>query len=797
MRTLVLMRGAPGCGKSTFIKQQGWEEYTLEPDRIRAQLWYEFTTNQNVDIRRTEGLVWDTLTYMLEKRMQKGMFTVIDATHMKSDSFNLYKPLLKKYRYRAFCIDLSGEVTKEECLKRNTQRPAWKRVPEYVIEKAFARIDDHIPSSYITVLKPHEIDKLNMPPICADNYDNIKIIGDIHSCATALKACLGEYSEKTLYIFSGDYFDRGIELAETINILKEYLEKPNVIFVEGNHEEHLRQYVRAMEHKGKYRVNDYLTIDDNTPFHEIWSRNVKVTDYARAVSNLRDDNKYSRMFHNDTEPYLDEHPEAAEFVKKLCSKLWQCALIEFHGKTFIITHGGIGAIPDNNCLYLLSTYQLIHGTGNYEDVNEVDAMFDMTMSEDIISVHGHRNPMWAPTKVGEHVYNLEADVGNGGYLRWLDISFNKEVIISEGEVENKIYNTERVQRASSVSYNINSVEDLVKAFRASKEYVKENVYNNISSFNFNEFAFEREFWDNITVKARGLFINTHTNEIVARAYDKFFNFNENNANGYYALGKNLKYPVTAYVKENGHIGLVGYNSENDSLIYATKSCIDSPMVTRFKTLLSQTADTRAIKDYIKTNAVTLVFEVIDMEEDPHIIKYDSTKLVLLDVVSNTLEFNKLDYASLCEVGKTLNLEVKKVYGVYNNNEELFKFIKDTDIDVANLTTEELTSSDNIEGVVLEDSNGYMFKLKFPYYRFWKYMRSIVAPTLNRGAISIQGRLINATAVEFYKYMQSVYNSLQNGEETSVSSFDYVRDNSRSLITLRDGYIKQRKENGNG
>ena len=35
MRTLLLMRGAPGAGKSTWIKNHNLEEYTLSPDNIR------------------------------------------------------------------------------------------------------------------------------------------------------------------------------------------------------------------------------------------------------------------------------------------------------------------------------------------------------------------------------------------------------------------------------------------------------------------------------------------------------------------------------------------------------------------------------------------------------------------------------------------------------------------------------------------------------------------------------------------------------------------------------------------
>ena len=35
MRILLLMRGVPGSGKSTFIKEQGLEPYTLSADELR------------------------------------------------------------------------------------------------------------------------------------------------------------------------------------------------------------------------------------------------------------------------------------------------------------------------------------------------------------------------------------------------------------------------------------------------------------------------------------------------------------------------------------------------------------------------------------------------------------------------------------------------------------------------------------------------------------------------------------------------------------------------------------------
>lgn len=35
MRTLLLFRGAPGCGKSTYIKEHGLSDYVLSADQIR------------------------------------------------------------------------------------------------------------------------------------------------------------------------------------------------------------------------------------------------------------------------------------------------------------------------------------------------------------------------------------------------------------------------------------------------------------------------------------------------------------------------------------------------------------------------------------------------------------------------------------------------------------------------------------------------------------------------------------------------------------------------------------------
>ena len=102
MRTLLLFRGAPGCGKSTFIEQHGLKPYTLSADDIRLQVSSPLMTRHgnmtfNPD---NDQFVWRMLMQMLEKRMENGEFTVIDATNSKTSEMSKYKTLGTTYKYR-------------------------------------------------------------------------------------------------------------------------------------------------------------------------------------------------------------------------------------------------------------------------------------------------------------------------------------------------------------------------------------------------------------------------------------------------------------------------------------------------------------------------------------------------------------------------------------------------------------------------------------------------------------------------------------------------------------------------
>ena len=108
MRTLLLFRGAPGCGKSTYIKEHNLEQYVLSADTLRlmCQSAQETPAGQMEISPQNDDVVWEMLFKLLEVRMSHGEFTVIDATNSKTVEMNRYKNLAKQYRYRMYVIDM-------------------------------------------------------------------------------------------------------------------------------------------------------------------------------------------------------------------------------------------------------------------------------------------------------------------------------------------------------------------------------------------------------------------------------------------------------------------------------------------------------------------------------------------------------------------------------------------------------------------------------------------------------------------------------------------------------------------
>ena len=88
MRTLLLTRGSPASGKSFWIKEHNLQKYTICPDELRTlcsstELKSDGTFRITQE-QENEKKVWNILFEILEHRMSRGDFTVIDATASKT-----------------------------------------------------------------------------------------------------------------------------------------------------------------------------------------------------------------------------------------------------------------------------------------------------------------------------------------------------------------------------------------------------------------------------------------------------------------------------------------------------------------------------------------------------------------------------------------------------------------------------------------------------------------------------------------------------------------------------------------
>ena len=419
MRTLLLLRGAPGSGKSTWIKENNLQNYTLEADKFR-QLTSNPVLGLNGDLHITQDndrLAWDLLFQALDSRMQRGDFTIVDATHSSQAMFNKYRGLIEKYRYKVYYKEF--DVSIEELERRNQTRPEHKRVPIDAVKRIKALIDNTNPSAFASEIKDISEIINYWTDDLTDKYENIKIIGDIQGCYSVLEEAIGsELDPNTKYIFAGDILDRGIENKEVLDFMLSIYTKPNVVFIEGNHDTHLRNWAMdtwplkksgkphiprefefktlpqllCQKAKSKFTISTYekdevlyYTVDDKPTSIQAWT--TKYTDIKSPESIITEPHLKYKDGTLWLKPYKTSKTEMDTGItvngidaEQLKSKVRQFVrrfrlayAFEFHGQKYFVNHGGISALPN---MATISGDQLIRGVGPYE--HQIDESWEQS-----------------------------------------------------------------------------------------------------------------------------------------------------------------------------------------------------------------------------------------------------------------------------------------------------------------------------------------------------------------------------------------------------------------------------------
>lgn len=853
MRYLFVLRGAPASGKSTWIKENELEPYTISTDGLRLMYQSPVTTveGDRAISQNNDKQVWDLLMELLERRMENGELVVIDATHYKSSLINRYKDLVSKYRYRVYVVDFSN-VSEEELKRRNATR-GFRKVPDEVIEKMVVALADtnEVKKSYKIVSPEEAITLVNSPlePFDANEYEKVVIFGDIHGCYDPLKEYFDKnpFNENYNYIFCGDYTDRGLQNKEVLEFLISLKDKKNCVFLEGNHEKWLRIYSQKDYNMEDYenRPNIYkdpfvtklisqlrdrqttlekqinknknMSEELSKLLRESWETDPENREVFYKFEKINVPEKQKELHHQIKvyETHLEilkkylyalQHEEgntmdtiyscnnwfketfncslsfditnileknynmestrkqnpirSLEFIKRtypqikdidkteirrFCDRLAQMSYFKFHGQNFLVTHGGLPNLPTMKT----QTMELIKGVGKYEEADEIDKTFILNnFCNNACTIHGHRNVMKSPMQICKgRAYNLEGQVEFGGSLRILEL--DKEGWFTEIEVKNNNYIPEVKEEEEK------SDIELLREMYDSKWVQVKNLKDNVISFNFTRDAFEKDKWNTITTKARGLFVDKADGHIVGRSFDKFFNYRQHETTEPAYMKEHIKWPLIGYKKENGFLGIV--SKDRNGVHFFTKSSDDGDYVNWFIGVLCENYGLDFCltqfngRQYHKTysgyyngnkeddnfekninhlqnklkealnplleEGYSYVFECVDTVNDPHIIKYKDNKIVLLEVFKNQLKEEHVSWKELHEIADKLLVPCKSQELRFNNWEE-FEEWKDK-------FRQGITQWDcKHEGYVFEDQNGYRVKFKSSFYNFWKQMRAL-------------------------------------------------------------------------
>lgn len=234
---------------------------------------------------------------------------------------------------------------------------------------------------------------------------------------------------------------------------------------------------------------------------------------------------------------------------------------------------------------------------------------------------------------------------------------------------------------------IQTIDELVQHVYSAAEdwgqfgHVTVRKYGDLLIFSYNTMAQYSEEWNFFERVSRGLIINYKTGEIVARPFDKFFNWGEG--------GRFTTAPIVAITEKlDGSLGIL-YRHEGKYKI-STRGTLDSVQGLWASNFLNQHYSLDALPDEL-----TLMFEII-YPENRVVLDYGERQDLVLLAGRNRFTGDYLSFAQVRELAQRYGFPLPKVYE-FESIEAILQ----------NLTEQ----GSDFEGYVVEFADGQRFKFK--------------------------------------------------------------------------------------
>lgn len=129
-KQLLIIRGGPASGKTTWLKEHGLLPYTISPDDIRQELY-------NGELGDSQ-VVWKYVQERVLSLLFEGEFFVLDA---QDSLYSMWTDVASKYGYEVWLKVMT--TPRSECFKRNAARDGAARLDDCIMMMAFDWLEQH------------------------------------------------------------------------------------------------------------------------------------------------------------------------------------------------------------------------------------------------------------------------------------------------------------------------------------------------------------------------------------------------------------------------------------------------------------------------------------------------------------------------------------------------------------------------------------------------------------------------------------------------------------------------------
>ena len=262
--SLVALIGVSGSGKTTFARRVFAPHEVLSSDACRLLV------SGDENDQAASGDAFDVLYYIAGKRLDRGLLTVVDATHVTQESRAQLVALARAHDVLPVAIVL--DVGEKVALERHRARPD-RNFPDGVIRRhqaqlrrSIARLGKEGFRTVHVLRSPAEVEQARIvrDRLLTDLTDRrgpFDIIGDVHGCLDELRELLGllgyavtcdeqnrpvdaVHPDGRTVIFVGDLVDRGPSSVGVLRLAMGMTAAGHALAVPGNHESKL---IRALD----------------------------------------------------------------------------------------------------------------------------------------------------------------------------------------------------------------------------------------------------------------------------------------------------------------------------------------------------------------------------------------------------------------------------------------------------------------------------------------------------------------------------------------------------------------------